>query len=59
MNDPMWAVAGIVAGGWTFGLGCIFLQRRNLKIHRGVYLAPSLMSSGQSWYVMIYRVLFF
>jgi hypothetical protein len=49
-KDPMWAVAGIVAGGWVFGLGCALLQRRNLRLHRGVYLSPSLMSSGQSWY---------
>ena len=50
LGQTMYALSGIVVGGWVFGLGCVLLQRRNLRVHRGVYLAPSLMSSGQEWY---------
>eukprot|EP00124_Ichthyophonus_hoferi_P002376 Ihof_evm5s159 gene=Ihof_evmTU5s159 len=49
MKDVSFAVSGLVVGGWIFGGSCVFLQRRNLQVHRGVSLSPTLMSSGQSW----------
>ena len=30
LGEPMYALSGIIVGGWVFGIGCTLVQRRNL-----------------------------
>ncbi|KNC84851.1 hypothetical protein SARC_02933 [Sphaeroforma arctica JP610] len=46
----VWSLSALTAGSWTFGILVMFLYKREIRVHRGVALSPTLMSSGQEWY---------
>eukprot|EP01134_Creolimax_fragrantissima_P007686 CFRG7686T1 len=48
--DSVWSLSALTSSAWTFGFLVMFLYKREIRVHRGVALSPTLMSSGQEWY---------